>query len=171
VHVLEAALHAPGVAAVVSLTRTNTMGSRMMEARRHRETERLDGCGPCSNRKGWAELIASAYRRSFSSAQGAARVISAGAGNAIVGGELARWAGARSDATLDARRNAPHPQPERSSSETCHRSHFGLSRFGRAPCPRRRRPRGRNGIFGLAQAGEMPVGACVEGLARVGKAR
>ncbi|WP_206670813.1 CDP-glucose 4,6-dehydratase [Cyclobacterium xiamenense] len=56
----------------------------------YRENERMGGYDPYSSSKGCAELIASAYRRSFFSEPGGASVATARAGNVIGGGDWAK---------------------------------------------------------------------------------
>jgi CDP-glucose 4,6-dehydratase len=89
VHLLEAVRQAPGVEAVVVVT-SDKCYEIEDGARRHRETDRLGGRDPYSNSKGCAELVTSAYRRSFFTPPGAARVASVRAGNVIGGGDFAR---------------------------------------------------------------------------------
>lgn len=55
----------------------------------YRENEAMGGHDPYSNSKGCAELVVSAFRRSFFFAEGAAGIASARAGNVIGGGDWA----------------------------------------------------------------------------------
>ena len=59
-------------------------------ARARREDETLGGHDPYASSKACAELVASAYRRSFFGARTATRVATARAGNVIGGGDWAR---------------------------------------------------------------------------------
>ncbi|WP_375585609.1 CDP-glucose 4,6-dehydratase [Cyclobacterium xiamenense] len=56
----------------------------------YRENEKMGGFDPYSSSKGCAELIASAYRRSYFSEPGGASVATARAGNVIGGGDWAK---------------------------------------------------------------------------------
>lgn len=87
VHVLEAARLAAGVKAVVVVTSDKCYENREW-AWGYRENEPMGGHDPYSNSKGCAELVTSAYRRSYF--RGADRhVASARAGNVIGGGDWA----------------------------------------------------------------------------------
>jgi CDP-glucose 4,6-dehydratase len=87
VHVLEAVRNAPSVKAVVVVTTDKCYENREWEWG-YRENEPMGGHDPYSNSKGCAELVTSAYRRSFLQRQGVA-VASARAGNVIGGGDWA----------------------------------------------------------------------------------
>jgi CDP-glucose 4,6-dehydratase len=56
----------------------------------YRENEPMGGYDPYSNSKGCSELVVSAYRRSFMSNLGAAKLASGRAGNVIGGGDWSR---------------------------------------------------------------------------------
>lgn len=87
VHVLESARHTPSVKAVVVVT-TDKCYENKEWAWGYRENEPMGGHDPYSNSKGCAELVTSAYRRSFLQSGGTA-VASARAGNVIGGGDWA----------------------------------------------------------------------------------
>ena len=87
VHVLEAARHASSVKAVVVVT-TDKCYENNEWAWGYRENEPMGGHDPYSNSKGCAELVTSAYRRSFLQRKGVA-VATARAGNVIGGGDWA----------------------------------------------------------------------------------
>ena len=87
VHVLEAARHAGSVRCVVCVTTDKCYENREWEWG-YREDEPMGGHDPYSNSKGCAELVTSAYRRSFLRDAGIA-VASARAGNVIGGGDWA----------------------------------------------------------------------------------
>lgn len=87
VHVLEAARHAPGVRAVLVVTTDKCYENREW-VWGYREDEAMGGHDPYSSSKGCAELVTSAYRRSFLQQAGIA-VASARAGNVIGGGDWA----------------------------------------------------------------------------------
>jgi CDP-glucose 4,6-dehydratase len=89
VHLLEAARQAPSVRAIVVVT-SDKCYENVGWVWGYRETDRLGGYDPYSNSKGCCELVTAAYRNSFFSAQGCARVASARAGNVIGGGDWAR---------------------------------------------------------------------------------
>lgn len=95
VHVLEAVRQCPGVKAVVSVTTDKCYENREW-VWGYREDEPMGGYDPYSNSKGCAELVTSAYRRSFFNretyAQHGVALGSARAGNVIGGGD---WAGDR----------------------------------------------------------------------------
>jgi CDP-glucose 4,6-dehydratase len=98
VNVLDAVRNMPGVRVVVSVTSDkcyeNPVGPEHAggrgTARAFREEDRLGGDDPYSSSKGAAELVTSAYRRSFFADADAPRVASARAGNVIGGGDWAR---------------------------------------------------------------------------------
>lgn len=87
VHVLEAARHTPSVKSIVVVT-TDKCYDNKEWAWGYREDEPMGGHDPYSNSKGCAELVTSAYRRSFLQGQGKA-VATARAGNVIGGGDWA----------------------------------------------------------------------------------
>jgi CDP-glucose 4,6-dehydratase len=93
VHVLEAVRQAGGVQAVVVVTSDKCYENRE-RGEAYREDDPMGGHDPYSSSKGCAELVTSAYRRSyFSATDGAvARVASVRAGNVIGGGD---WAAER----------------------------------------------------------------------------
>jgi len=89
VHLLEAVRHAPGVRAVVNVT-TDKCYENDDRAAGYREDEPLGGHDPYSSSKGCAELVTSAYRRSFFAGGAAGPALaSARAGNVIGGGDWA----------------------------------------------------------------------------------
>jgi CDP-glucose 4,6-dehydratase len=88
VKVLEAARTTPGVRAVVLVTTDKCYDNRdWLWA--YRENDPLGGRDPYSSSKACAELVARCYRDSFFSAPGAARIVTARAGNVIGGGDFA----------------------------------------------------------------------------------
>jgi len=87
VHLLEAVRKAPGVRAAVIVTTDKCYDNREWPWG-YREDEPMGGHDPYSNSKGCAELVTSAYRRSFFAAGGAA-IASGRAGNVIGGGDWA----------------------------------------------------------------------------------
>jgi CDP-glucose 4,6-dehydratase len=87
VHVLEAARQVGGVRAIVNVTTDKCYENREW-VWGYRETEPMGGFDPYSSSKGCAELVTSAYRRSFLAAGGTA-LASARAGNVIGGGDWA----------------------------------------------------------------------------------
>lgn len=87
VHVLEAARATPGVRAIVNVTTDKCYENREW-LWGYREDEPLGGHDPYSSSKGCAELVSSAYRRSFLQAQGV-QLATARAGNVIGGGDWA----------------------------------------------------------------------------------
>jgi CDP-glucose 4,6-dehydratase len=86
-HVLEAARRTPTVAAVVVVTSDKCYEPRA-DGPAFREDDPLGGHDPYSASKAAAELVASAYRRSFL-AEGGPRVATVRAGNVIGGGDWA----------------------------------------------------------------------------------
>jgi CDP-glucose 4,6-dehydratase len=90
VHVLEAVRQVPSVRAVVVVTSDKCYENREWPWA-YRETEAMGGHDPYSSSKACAELVASAYRRSFFSAPGGRSVgiATARAGNVIGGGDWA----------------------------------------------------------------------------------
>jgi len=91
VHVLEAVRRVPGVRAVVNVTSDKCYENREW-VWGYRENEAMGGHDPYSSSKGCAELVTSAYRRSFFSAgAGATAAVASGrAGNVFGGGDWAR---------------------------------------------------------------------------------
>jgi CDP-glucose 4,6-dehydratase len=87
VHVLEAARHAGSVKAIVNITTDKCYENREW-AWGYREDEPMGGHDPYSNSKGCAELVSSAYRKSFLKDAGIA-MATARAGNVIGGGDWA----------------------------------------------------------------------------------
>ena len=87
VNLLEAVRRAPGVRAVVNVT-TDKCYENDDRASGYAEGEPMGGHDPYSSSKGCAELVTSAYRRSFF-AGGATAVATARAGNVIGGGDWA----------------------------------------------------------------------------------
>jgi CDP-glucose 4,6-dehydratase len=87
VHVLEAVRRCSTVRCVVAVTTDKCYENREWEWG-YRENEPMGGHDPYSNSKGCAELVTSAYRRSFLQKSGVA-LASARAGNVIGGGDWA----------------------------------------------------------------------------------
>ena len=87
VHLLEAVRRVPGVRVVVNVTTDKCYENREW-AWGYREDEPMGGHDPYSNSKGCAELVSSAYRRSFFRDGGPA-LATARAGNVIGGGDWA----------------------------------------------------------------------------------
>lgn len=87
VHMLEAARHAGSVKAIVNITTDKCYENREW-VWSYREDEPMGGYDPYSNSKGCAELVSSAYRRSFLKDAGIA-MATARAGNVIGGGDWA----------------------------------------------------------------------------------
>lgn len=87
VHVLEAVRRVGTVRAVVNVTTDKCYENREW-VWGYREDEPMGGHDPYSNSKGCAELVTSAYRRSFCESEGIA-LASARAGNVIGGGDWA----------------------------------------------------------------------------------
>jgi CDP-glucose 4,6-dehydratase len=92
VHLLEAVRNCPSVRAVVVVTSDKCYENQEW-LWGYRENEPMGGFDPYSNSKGCAELVTSAYRRSFfsrpSAQGGAVALASARAGNVIGGGDWA----------------------------------------------------------------------------------
>lgn len=88
VHVLEAVRRVPQVRAVLNVTSDKCYENNEWEWP-YRETDRLGGADPYSSSKGCAELVTSAYARSFLTDAGVA-VATARAGNVIGGGDWAK---------------------------------------------------------------------------------
>jgi CDP-glucose 4,6-dehydratase len=87
VHVLDACRRAASVQAVVCVTSDKCYENREWD-RAYRENDAMGGHDPYSSSKGAAEIVVSAYRRSYF--QDGARVASARAGNVIGGGDWAQ---------------------------------------------------------------------------------
>lgn len=87
VHVLEAARKAGSVKAIVNIT-TDKCYDNKEWIWGYREDEPMGGHDPYSNSKGCAELVSSAYRKSFLKTEGIA-MATARAGNVIGGGDWA----------------------------------------------------------------------------------
>jgi CDP-glucose 4,6-dehydratase len=87
VHVLEAARHAGSVKAIVNITTDKCYENREW-VWGYREDEPMGGHDPYSSSKGCAELVSSAYRKSFLQEAGIA-MATARAGNVIGGGDWA----------------------------------------------------------------------------------
>jgi CDP-glucose 4,6-dehydratase len=88
VNCLEAVRQTTSVKAVVVIT-TDKCYENKEWVWGYREDEPMGGHDPYSNSKGCAELVVSAYRRSFFSSPNAPQVASARAGNVIGGGDFA----------------------------------------------------------------------------------
>ena len=88
VNVLEVARKCPNLKAIVSVTTDKCYENKEWEWA-YRENEPMGGHDPYSSSKGCAELVTSAYRRSFFSSKGTASLASARAGNVIGGGDWA----------------------------------------------------------------------------------
>jgi len=88
VHLLEAVRRAANVRACVVVTTDKCYENREW-IWGYREDEAMGGHDPYSNSKGCAELVVSAYRRSFFTGPGRTAVASGRAGNVIGGGDWA----------------------------------------------------------------------------------
>ncbi|MFS0735463.1 CDP-glucose 4,6-dehydratase [Sphingomonas sp. 1P06PA] len=88
VHLLEAVRKTGSVRAACIVTTDKCYENREW-AWGYREDEAMGGHDPYSNSKGCAELVTSAYRRSFFSEPGSAAIASGRAGNVIGGGDWA----------------------------------------------------------------------------------
>ena len=88
VNVLEAARKCSNLKAIVSVTTDKCYENKEWEWG-YRENEPMGGHDPYSSSKGCAELVTSAYRRSFFSNEHTASLASARAGNVIGGGDWA----------------------------------------------------------------------------------
>lgn len=88
VHLLEAVRKTASVRAAVIVTTDKCYENREW-AWGYREDEPMGGHDPYSNSKGCAELVVSAYRRSFFAGDAKAAIASARAGNVIGGGDWA----------------------------------------------------------------------------------
>lgn len=89
VHLLEAVRQTAGVRVTVVVTSDKCYENREW-VWAYRETDRMGGHDPYSNSKGCAELVCSAYRRSYFAADSAPRLATARAGNVIGGGDWAK---------------------------------------------------------------------------------
>ena len=115
VNVLEAvAAAASGVRAVVIVTSDKCYENREWEWA-YREDEPMGGHDPYSSSKGAAELVTSAYRRSFFADPDGPRLASARAGNVIGGGD---WGEDRLIPTSCARRSPDEPVDVRNPGAT-----------------------------------------------------
>jgi CDP-glucose 4,6-dehydratase len=85
-HLLEAARKTDSVRSVVIVT-SDKCYENVGSSRGYRETDPMGGHDPYSASKGAAEIVTSAYRRSFFAEAGRAGVASARAGNVIGGGD------------------------------------------------------------------------------------
>jgi len=88
-HVLEAARQTPSVKAVVVVTSDKCYENRELP-RGYREDDPVGGFDPYSSSKGCAELVTSAYRRSFFQNGKGAAIATVRAGNVIGGGDWAQ---------------------------------------------------------------------------------
>jgi len=88
VHLLEAVRQAPSVRAACIVTTDKCYENREW-VWGYREDEAMGGYDPYSNSKGCAELVTSAYRRSFFGGTNGAAIGSGRAGNVIGGGDWA----------------------------------------------------------------------------------
>ena len=86
VNVLEAARKCSNLKAIISVTTDKCYENKEWEWG-YRENEPIGGHDPYSSSKGCAELVTSAYRRSFFSSDDTASIASARAGNVIGGGD------------------------------------------------------------------------------------
>jgi CDP-glucose 4,6-dehydratase len=88
VHVLEAARRTASVRSVVVVTSDKCYENREW-ARGYKEDDAVGGHDPYSSSKGAAELVTSAYRRSYSDGSHGTAIATARAGNVIGGGDWA----------------------------------------------------------------------------------
>lgn len=88
VHVLEAARQTGSVQVFINVTSDKCYENREW-LWGYRETEAMGGFDPYSSSKGCAELVSSAYRRSYFSSADGLQLASARAGNVIGGGDWA----------------------------------------------------------------------------------
>lgn len=86
IHVLESARQCPNLKSIVSVT-TDKCYENKEWVWGYREDEPMGGHDPYSSSKGCAELVTSAYRRSYFDERDTAFVASARAGNVIGGGD------------------------------------------------------------------------------------
>ena len=89
VNVLESARKCKNLKAIVSVTTDKCYENKEWEWG-YRENEPMGGYDPYSSSKGCAELVTSAYRRSFFNTDDSASLASARAGNVIGGGDWAK---------------------------------------------------------------------------------
>ncbi len=89
VNLLEAVRQVSGIEGVVIVT-SDKCYENTGSAEGYRETDPMGGYDPYSSSKGCAEIVTTAYRRSFFQEGRAARVASARAGNVIGGGDWAQ---------------------------------------------------------------------------------
>jgi CDP-glucose 4,6-dehydratase len=89
VHLLESTRSVSSVEAVLIVTSDKCYDNEE-SGRAYVETDPMGGHDPYSSSKGCAELVTSAYRRSFFSGSGAAGIASVRAGNVIGGGDWAQ---------------------------------------------------------------------------------
>lgn len=88
IHVLEAARQCKNLRAIVNITTDKCYENREWEWG-YRENEPMGGHDPYSNSKGCAELVTSAYRKSFFNSTDNPALASTRAGNVIGGGDWA----------------------------------------------------------------------------------
>ena len=88
VNVLEAARKCINLKAIVAVTTDKCYENKERE-QGYKENEPMGGHDPYSSSKGCAELVTSAYRRSFFNTENSASLASARAGNVIGGGDWA----------------------------------------------------------------------------------
>ena len=88
VNVLEAARKCSNLKSIISVTTDKCYENKEWDWG-YRESEPMGGHDPYSSSKGCAELVTSAYRRSFFSSKNTASLASARAGNVIGGGDWA----------------------------------------------------------------------------------
>jgi len=88
VNVLEAARSCNNLKSVVSVTTDKCYENKELQ-RGYKENEPMGGHDPYSSSKGCAELVTSAYKRSFFNNEDSAFIASARAGNVIGGGDWA----------------------------------------------------------------------------------
>jgi CDP-glucose 4,6-dehydratase len=88
VNLLEAARSVPGIQAIVIVT-SDKCYENVGSSRGYRETDPMGGFDPYSSSKGCAEIVASAFRRSFFQNGATARIATVRAGNVIGGGDWA----------------------------------------------------------------------------------
>jgi len=86
VNVLEAARNCKNLKAIITVTTDKCYENREWDWA-YRENEPMGGHDPYSSSKGCAELVTSAYRRSFFNSENSASLASARAGNVIGGGD------------------------------------------------------------------------------------
>lgn len=85
-HILDGARRSPGVKAIVNVT-SDKCYENIEQIWAYRETDRMGGSDPYSASKGAAELITTAWRRSFFNSPDGPFLASARAGNVIGGGD------------------------------------------------------------------------------------